>query len=72
MATCAKCGAVKLIERPCQKCGRMNNVGNPKPFTDAEKLDNLRRGLADMISDDAMQTVSERPEQSKPPYSATR
>ena len=45
MATCAECGAVKLIERSCPKCGRMNNVGNPKPFTDAEKLSNLARGL---------------------------
>lgn len=50
MATCAHCSAVKLTERPCPKCGRMNNVGNPKPFTDAAKLENLRRGLADMTA----------------------
>jgi hypothetical protein len=35
----------------------MNNVGNPKPFTDAEKLANLKRGLADLVLDDARQPV---------------
>lgn len=45
MATCAECGSVKLTEKPCPQCGRMNNVGNPKPFADVEKLANLQRGL---------------------------
>jgi ribosomal protein L32 len=26
MATCAKCGTEKLIERPCPKCGHSDNV----------------------------------------------
>jgi ribosomal protein L32 len=31
MATCAKCGAEKLSERACPKCGRFANVGDKKP-----------------------------------------